>query len=326
MNLLIVILIFAFAAAFFEDFIVNKQEYYLISAFGSVFLVLLYYLSRFKKVFLPVAIALFVFLIFVLSPIIWFESGLRNSILPFLFVILVVFVTFIFEGKLRTYFLALSIVLLGIYSFVEISSQKNLKASVFNHYIVVMLTVFSVASIIFFSISKLKNEQKLLEELSKRDYLTKLFTRREGMERLDYSVEYAKRKERELSLIMLDLDDFKKVNDNYGHICGDKVLKMVADIIKSKIRHTDIAMRWGGEEFLIVLPETSASLAYLIAERIRVGVEAARMECAGKELSITITCGVSSYDFNNSINDNVNEADKAMYLGKKRGKNRTVII
>jgi diguanylate cyclase (GGDEF)-like protein len=111
-----------------------------------------------------------------------------------------------------------------------------------------------------------------LEEMSRRDYLTDLYNRRALMEKLDFEIKRRNRTKTSLSVVMLDLDHFKQVNDTHGHQVGDQVLVQVADLLRKTVREIDIVGRYGGEEFLVILPDCPAKEAVNVAERIRAGV------------------------------------------------------
>ena len=126
------------------------------------------------------------------------------------------------------------------------------------------------------------------------------------------------------SLILIDIDNFKFVNDDYGHLSGDTVLKKVADILKETLRKDDIICRWGGEEILVLLNDTKLDDAKSVAEKIRSNVESDQIELDEKILKITITAGVCSSDKSETICDMINSADKCLYKGKASGKNCVV--
>jgi diguanylate cyclase (GGDEF)-like protein len=130
----------------------------------------------------------------------------------------------------------------------------------------------------------------------------------------------------QLTLLMLDLDDFKAVNDNHGHSAGDEVLRVVAKCIQSNLRSTDLAFRYGGEEMAALLPNTSLEEGAYIAERIRKTIEETRMPFEGNILKVTASIGAASYPVHGSSPEAIiQEADKALYLAKKLGKNGLVL-
>lgn len=161
--------------------------------------------------------------------------------------------------------------------------------------------------------------QKVLD-LSIIDELTMLFNRRKIMEILRTEIERCERYGYDLSVIMADIDNFKHINYNYGHKMGDDVLKRVASILKNSVRKVDYVGRFGGEEFLIVPPQTSLENAVKLAERIRGIVELTSIE--GLDRKITISFGVSSYRNTMLLDKLLIEADKALYDAKKSGKNK----
>jgi len=326
LNLLLVILFITFTFSLFENAILGNLEYTMISASSCLFVSFMYYLSRFRRIFKPVSISVFIFLLFFLTPILWHEKGLTKTSLSFLFLLILAFSTYIFEGKTRLVFVISSLVLMAIFSIGDIINEKREKLEIVNYSIALILTAVALLSVGYYSINRFKKEKQKVEELSKHDYLTQLLTRREGMDRFRYLIQYSKRMSRDLSMIMMDLDNFKRVNDTYGHICGDHVLKSVAKSIKKCIRQTDIAMRWGGEEFLVILPETNRTKAFTIAERIRKDIENTKFECSKRTFKVTITCGVALFDHSLSEDENIGKADQALYEGKRSGKNKTVVI
>ena len=169
---------------------------------------------------------------------------------------------------------------------------------------------------------KLKNANKRLEDLSNIDGLTGLYNRRHLMEVLSQEFEEGKRYSTNLSFIMLDIDDFKSINDLYGHQKGDMVLKEIGKLLKRNLRSTDIVGRYGGEEFAIILPQTDIKGARITAERIRKQVEKHRFEGLNR---VTISLGVSSNKNCNSIDELIKRADNALYSAKRKGKNRVEV-
>lgn len=164
-----------------------------------------------------------------------------------------------------------------------------------------------------------------VEEMARTDSLTGLQNRRSAMERLEQEVRRSERTRRPLSLVMIDVDDFKKINDGRGHACGDEVLRGLGGLLLSSLRQLDVAARWGGEEFLVILPETSADGALVIAEKLRSAAEDLRMECDGDEIAFTITLGVSTSAADGPpLAECLRLADEALYAGKRAGKNRVV--
>jgi diguanylate cyclase (GGDEF)-like protein/PAS domain S-box-containing protein len=165
--------------------------------------------------------------------------------------------------------------------------------------------------------------QKSLEEkaikLAKTDALTGLANRLELDSVLSEEIERVKRFQSSLSIIMLDLDHFKKVNDNYGHLLGDKCLIKTAEILKTSSRSVDTVGRWGGEEFLIVCPETDLDGALKLAEKIRHFLEG---NIFPEVKQITGSLGVTAFIAGDTLETLISRADKALYKAKEFGRNR----
>jgi diguanylate cyclase (GGDEF)-like protein len=163
-----------------------------------------------------------------------------------------------------------------------------------------------------------------LEELAVTDGLTGLHNHRYFQDELSKAFEQSVRYQRPLSLALIDIDFFKKVNDSYGHAIGDDVLKAVAESFSHSIRNTDLAARYGGEEFAILMPETALEDALVLAEKIRRLVESAHVATKVGEIKVTVSAGVSSAPSDRVQNGRqlVEDADKALYRAKEGGRNR----
>ena len=160
-----------------------------------------------------------------------------------------------------------------------------------------------------------------LQTLAKTDSLTQLYNRSKIDEELALRLKEFHRHERVFSVIMVDIDFFKSVNDIYGHLVGDSVLQEIANILKSNIRETDIVGRWGGEEFLIICKETTLEGAYTLAENIRNVIDKHDFETVGHK---TASFGVAQMQKDFRIEDLIKAADDALYAAKDNGRNKTV--
>ncbi|HEX2061303.1 MAG TPA: diguanylate cyclase [Thermoanaerobaculia bacterium] len=171
---------------------------------------------------------------------------------------------------------------------------------------------------------ELVETNKRLELLSITDGLTKLHNHRYLQDELARAFEESQRYQRPLSLAMIDIDFFKKVNDSYGHAVGDDVLKCAAKLYRNSVRSTDLVARYGGEEFAIMMPETSLNDAIAFAEKLRGLVESHPMETQIGPLPITVSIGVASVPHSriHSAKELVVAADKALYRAKKNGRNQ----
>ena len=166
-----------------------------------------------------------------------------------------------------------------------------------------------------------------LQRLAVTDGLTKLFNSRSFYSQLETEVDRYNRYKHPLALLLLDLDHFKKYNDNHGHLEGDKVLVRFSQIIKSCLRTNDSAYRYGGEEFTVILPETAGAEARFVAQRIRAALESERFSPEnGQYVQITISIGVTEYQEKEELATFIQRADKAMYLSKQNGRNKVSML
>jgi len=161
---------------------------------------------------------------------------------------------------------------------------------------------------------------------AKRDQLTKVYNRRYFDERIDMEIERARRYGRRISCVMVDIDEFKKVNTTHGHQAGDGVLKILGDVLLSSTRTSDVVSRYGGEEFVVILPEAAGNEAVVLAERLRKAFENCAVSFGDGEPVITISCGVATYpDHASDAATLLRMADSAVLRAKSEGRNRCVV-
>lgn len=171
---------------------------------------------------------------------------------------------------------------------------------------------------------------KEISELAARDAITGLYNRRELRRFLDYELERSKRYDRPLSYVMIDIDRFKKINDQFGHHAGDEALRQIAQALSSHYRTTDLLARFGGDEFAVVMTETSADVARQGGERLRKVVEAKTIQVNRENdpienLKVTLSLGVAEYPGDADSSESLIEAaDQALYEAKRQGRNRVV--
>jgi diguanylate cyclase (GGDEF)-like protein len=172
----------------------------------------------------------------------------------------------------------------------------------------------------FYGALKLREEE--LKEIASTDSLTGLPNRRSVLEYLKFEINRAKRKKVPLSIAILDVDDFKQINDTFGHMVGDRVLKELAILLRKNLRSGDVVGRFGGEEFVVVFPETELITATKIMERIRRVIENTYFEPVG---SVSISVGVTEFREGDTLEDLLKRADEKLYQAKREGKNRVVV-
>jgi diguanylate cyclase (GGDEF)-like protein len=170
-----------------------------------------------------------------------------------------------------------------------------------------------------------KQVENKLRVTAGTDSLTGLINRRRMSDRLQQEISRARIEQQPLSVILLDIDEFKSINDRYGHNRGDEVIKRVGDVLLLCVRDKDLVARWGGEEFLILLPSTTIAAAHELSERLRRQV-AITVSCDDlRTRAVTITIGVAQWHPGESLEETIHRADQALYLGKNAGRNRVVV-
>lgn len=174
-------------------------------------------------------------------------------------------------------------------------------------------------------ITSLQYDMEKLEWDSKTDPLTGLYNRRHIREMIENKFISYERNKKKFALIIADIDFFKKINDTYGHDCGDRVLKVISKCLQGAVREQDFVSRWGGEEFLLLFPETEIEGARILADRIRGIIEEQIIEYNGVQVSITMTFGVAVNEDYEIIEDTIKKADNALYEGKNRGRNCVIL-
>jgi diguanylate cyclase (GGDEF)-like protein len=165
-----------------------------------------------------------------------------------------------------------------------------------------------------------------LNDRARVDGLTGLYLRRYFMERLHTEIQVAKRYKTDFYIMMLDIDFFKKVNDTYGHLAGDKVLSSIAKILSDSVRPGDIIGRYGGEEFIILLPMVTKKQVSEIAENIRKNVEKQKFTEDNETFTTTISIGITKYIETLNEDNLISIADNALYQAKKEGRNKVVMM
>lgn len=174
----------------------------------------------------------------------------------------------------------------------------------------------------FTDVTELKEKSNLLEYQASHDSLTGLFNRNKFKDLFGKEIRRGFRYQNDLTLVLFDLDNFKEINDNYGHQVGDEVLKALSHIVLENVREHDVVVRWGGEEFIILLPETSLEGASTVAEKIRSSLEESKL--TSKQLNITSSFGVCRLIENDTEDSFLARADEALYKAKNSGRNKVV--
>ncbi|MBL4610242.1 GGDEF domain-containing protein [Halopseudomonas sp.] len=224
-------------------------------------------------------------------------------------------------GALWSFYVGLYALMWFVEPLQPISQGGLLGVFLFN--LTVVFCMFSYLAL--FYVSTVSASQRALNRMATIDALTGLFNRRHLAELADKEIARHARHPDQLSFLLLDVDHFKQFNDKYGHDTGDRVLARVSTVLAQTLREQDFIGRWGGEEFLVVLPGTGLVQAIQTAERIRCAVETHSWVFEDLEVSVTVSVGVSQYRAGEDLSAVVARADLALYEGKRLGRNRVEV-
>jgi polar amino acid transport system substrate-binding protein len=169
---------------------------------------------------------------------------------------------------------------------------------------------------------KIEHSKALLQDVAFKDHLTDIFNRHYLVEISPALLAVADEMQKPLSLLLIDVDNFKNINDTYGHLIGDNILKLIVKNILKILRTDDLFVRFGGEEFIILLPKANITESMIVAEKLRLSVEQNHYQKDGMDISITISIGVSQYQHNDTLEQLINRADLALYSAKANGRNQ----
>lgn len=223
----------------------------------------------------------------------------------------------IYTKRTLAYFLAIlgSVFIMFIFWTFQYNYMMNLKLKI-NLYLVPMIQAICIAILLIFLFEL---HQKVLR-LAHYDPLTGLLNRRKFLTQLDMWIELAKRYNRHFSLSIIDIDHFKKINDTHGHNKGDLILKEFSNFLSKRTRKSDFVCRWGGEEFMILMPETTLKEAVIPIQAVREGIS--RLTTLPE--MITISAGIAQYKNAEKAQTLIHRADQALYRAKKAGRNQVI--
>ncbi len=287
----------------------------------------LYFFKKYLKlnalsVFITVMHAACLIMSFVFSASMQTASHISYS--AFFIGTLIVLIVFIRKPYLSIPFFALTLISLSLYVLFTYPVSTQMITEIINAGM--FITLISIGSILvynrhkklFLQEERIKDINEKLRLLSITDELTGLYNRRRLYEEFDREIVSSERYKKSLSIILIDIDNFKSINDRYGHNIGDLVLKQFADILKSKLRSTDIIGRWGGEEFIVVCTNTSIPAVTILAKRLCKTIEEYDFDHID---NITFSAGVSQFRLGEKPTDMIDRADKALYSAKTSGRN-----
>ena len=247
------------------------------------------------------------------------------------YVLVMMPLVFVSPGRTLRIKLLLGVALAGFYIGLDAYARSHAPVSPISTGALYLVRYFNIAATLallaylaHYYFGAVLRAERRLHDLATTDTLTGLANRRRVMEVASQQLGRRRRDGTPLSFVLGDVDHFKAVNDRHGHSTGDRVLVKVAGAMKAATREADTVSRWGGEEFLVVLPETDLYTALMVAERVRESVRQITVMRGNQPVNVTITLGVSSLRDGESLDDAIARADAAMYQGKIDGRNRSV--
>jgi diguanylate cyclase (GGDEF)-like protein len=206
-----------------------------------------------------------------------------------------------------------------IHAFRRVEQEKEQNLVLFQVILAGVLGVTFIVSVLLVRNRKLASEMK---ELATHDELTTLKNRRFGMLLINETLNITSRSQDKMAIGILDIDNFKKINDTFGHLFGDEVLKVISQCFKDNLRNSDILLRYGGEEFIVAMPNTSYSQSLIFFDRLRESVNALSVSHADQKVNLSISVGVTETDGSEHIESVIKRADDALYAAKGLGKDR----
>jgi diguanylate cyclase (GGDEF)-like protein len=251
-----------------------------------------------------------------------YNTGGIDSPLLILYLIIIM-VSALTLGKVMTLLEFILITVVYFYFSQSTYTRDSFSLVNFSEVMILFAPILLVGYVTTLLAADIQHANEGLALLSDTDELTGIKNRRAFNKEFSIEAKRAVRYERQFSIMMLDSDNLKKINDRYGHSVGDSLIISLSQVIKSNLRETDILARYGGDEFVVMLPETIHSKAIEIAERIRQSVENTSFSADGNRVSSTISIGVACYPEDSNISeDMIIKADRALYQSKLEGKNR----
>ncbi len=292
-----------------------------------------YYFSRTRKDFRVWRGVVLFILIFIYTPILWIFNGGIYSATPYFILLFISFLTILTIARKKTrastilrhssitiFILVVTGLIILEFQFPELIYRYT---DPFTHMIDVIVGVVfaSIGNylILMAFVHLYYRQLEKVEELAVRDSMTCLYNHIYVVNRLTEEIERASRYGSPLSIIILDIDHFKKINDTFGHLEGDKVLQEISRIIKSNCRSIDMIGRYGGDEFLIILPDTSKNMAVVIGNRL---LEKIRELASNENIPVTISAGIAQFHSGNTTTNLIEKADQNLYLAKTSGRDQ----
>ncbi len=270
---------------------------------------------------------LFLYIFLIVLQSLYFSIKLQEKYTTFIPLMITLALVFSLVNLLPLHTIFIDLVSMFVFMLYLSNSESLMALSVIDSYTFIMYSLIMMFISFNLIIAKLKSyttkkifrdRSFILSQMSIKDSLTGLYNHKYGLERLEEEISRRNRTNTELALLLFDVDDFKGINDSFGHKVGDKVLKYIGYVLKSGIRKTDIAIRYGGDEFMIIFPYSKVESVILVCEKVMDKISDYELPNGDK---VTISGGLVQHDVE-KVDEFFNEADKYMYKSKKIGKNR----
>ncbi|MDR2838220.1 MAG: sensor domain-containing diguanylate cyclase [Azonexus sp.] len=214
---------------------------------------------------------------------------------------------------------------LNWYLFVEKMDDAALFATRETLYVNLAISLVVTVLVLLLTNMVIGRYQRRLEEMAATDTLSGLPNRRVFDLMAQQVIDGARRTGEPLSIMLLDIDHFKRINDRYGHLAGDETIRKIADTLKKMLRHSDILSRWGGEEYVVLFKGCELDYALILTEKFRAAIEARDFSYSGQHIALTVSCGVAQYDQKETLSQWFDRADHALYQAKQAGRNRVCV-
>lgn len=324
------ILIFIIPAFLFNsEFVISKNSVYLtilLTISYNTLISLLIVFSRPERVKKDIGIVFYVDVLLVCC-----ISSILGGIQSDIFIVLLFIIAYYGISRDIASIVNITVFTISMYSIFTLGFERD-RLNEFNYWRLISRNLFML--ITAYGISLIITEVKKYDEMHKREFklartdkLTGLANRHYFDQKLEEEALYADYARKPLNILMFDIDNFKKFNDTYGHIWGDKLLSMFGDIVMQNIRKTDIPVRYGGEEFIVIIGDLDMATVKGIGDRIRSQLEKQNLKMGNEDTKckVTVSCGIAQYPTHaKDIKEVVNYADKALYYAKEIGKNIVV--
>ncbi|WP_010252510.1 GGDEF domain-containing protein [Acetivibrio cellulolyticus] len=324
------LLIFIIPAFLFgSEYVISKNSVYQIMVLTAIYntlITLLIIFSRPERVKKEVAIVFYVDVVLICC-ISYILGGIQSDI----FIVLLFIIAYYGISRDIASIVNITIFTITVYSVFTLGFERN-RLNEFNYWrlitrdLFMLITAYAV-SIVITEVKKYDEMHKREFKLARTDKLTGLANRHYFDQKLEEEALYADYARQPLNVLMFDIDNFKKFNDTYGHIWGDKLLSMFGDIVMQNIRKTDIPVRYGGEEFIVLIGDLDLEMVKSIGDRIRGQLEKQNLNMGSEhtKCKVTVSCGIAQYPTHSKdIKEVIDFADKALYYAKEIGKNIVV--